>query len=430
MPRTVRDTNLETRNARARLAARHKPYFRLIDAGCHIGYRKGDRGGSWHARYFIGSGKYREQRLGLADDKQDGDGVHVLSFSQAQAKARTWFSAVAREQAGITHTGKYTFAKAVEDYMGWFRNNRKSVSHTELMINTYLLPEFGHMEVSKITAKRMTDWLHTLANMPCRLRTKKGQETRYKEKRNDDEAKRKRKSSANRILNILKAILNMAYKEGHVANDDQWRRVKPFAKVDHAKIRFLQLDECQRLINACDTDFRRLVQAALLTGCRYSELARLRCEDYIADNDCIYIRESKNGKPRSVQLNAEGIAFFKQSVAGRAGSELMLSRCDERMWRNAHQARPMRNACIAANIKHASFHILRHTYASHLAMKGVPLTVIAQQLGHSDTRICEKHYAHLCPSYVADMIKTNLPRFGVKANDNVVPIAKKSRAVS
>jgi integrase len=42
-----------------------------------------------------------------------------------------------------------------------------------------------------------------------------------------------------------------------------------------------------------------------------------------------------------------------------------------------------------------NFHILRHTHGSHLAMNGVPLGVIAAQLGHADTRMTEKHYAHL-----------------------------------
>jgi hypothetical protein len=48
-----------------------------------------------------------------------------------------------------------------------------------------------------------------------------------------------------------------------------------------------------------------------------------------------------------------------------------------------------------------TFHILRHTHGSHLAMNGVPMGVIAAQLGHADTRMTEKLYAHLAPSYIA-----------------------------
>jgi integrase len=59
-----------------------------------------------------------------------------------------------------------------------------------------------------------------------------------------------------------------------------------------------------------------------------------------------------------------------------------------------------------------SFHVLRHTYASQLAMQRVPLQVIAEQLGHADTRITQKHYAHLSQSYVADVIRTASPALG------------------
>jgi integrase len=63
---------------------------------------------------------------------------------------------------------------------------------------------------------------------------------------------------------------------------------------------------------------------------------------------------------------------------------------------------------------------VRHTYASALAMKGVPMGVIAAQLGHSDTRMTEKHYAHIAPSYVADTIRAALPGLGIVEESNIV----------
>jgi site-specific recombinase XerD len=77
-------------------------------------------------------------------------------------------------------------------------------------------------------------------------------------------------------------------------------------------------------------------------------------------------------------------------------------------------------ACERAKIKPpASFHVLRHTYASHLVMNGAPLPVLARNLGHSDTRMAEKHYAHLAPSYVADAIRAAAPALGLKTTTNV-----------
>jgi integrase len=57
-----------------------------------------------------------------------------------------------------------------------------------------------------------------------------------------------------------------------------------------------------------------------------------------------------------------------------------------------------------------------------LAMRGVPMGVIAEQLGHSNSRVTEKHYAHLAPSYVADTIRANAPRFGFAQELKVSPL--------
>ena len=54
-----------------------------------------------------------------------------------------------------------------------------------------------------------------------------------------------------------------------------------------------------------------------------------------------------------------------------------------------------------------------------LAMQGVPMPVIARQLGHADTRMTEKHYAHLSPNYVADTIRAHFPELGILERANV-----------
>jgi integrase len=82
----------------------------------------------------------------------------------------------------------------------------------------------------------------------------------------------------------------------------------------------------------------------------------------------------------------------------------------------------MERAYKAAKIDHLTFHGLRHTYASRLVMKGVPLHVIAAQLGHSDTRMVEKHYGHLAPNYVADTVRNAFDRLNIVESNNVVPL--------
>ena len=50
-------------------------------------------------------------------------------------------------------------------------------------------------------------------------------------------------------------------------------------------------------------------------------------------------------------------------------------------------------------------------------MDGMPLMVVAKNLGHSDTRMVEKHYGHLAPSYVAEAVRRHAPTFGFEASN-------------
>jgi hypothetical protein len=99
MARTVRDAKLETRTARARLKEGSAYWRTLVPGQLHLGYRKrrADAPGSWVARRYIGLdaggvGRYRKQRLGLADDFQDSDGQLVLhSMHRCAAASRPRF---------------------------------------------------------------------------------------------------------------------------------------------------------------------------------------------------------------------------------------------------------------------------------------------------------------------------------------------------
>ena len=78
----------------------------------------------------------------------------------------------------------------------------------------------------------------------------------------------------------------------------------------------------------------------------------------------------------------------------------------------------MRNACQAARIEPAiGFHILRHTWASLRIMAGMPLMVAAQVLGHSDTRMVEKHYGHLAQSFIREAVRSTALHLGPVEND-------------
>src|SRR5258705_8169560 len=101
MARTVRDANLETRAARIRLKPAGKPYYRSLEHGLHLGYRKPLSGpGRWIARHYVGNQKYETQVIAAADDFSDADDVEILDYRQAQQKTPDRREARARAGAG------------------------------------------------------------------------------------------------------------------------------------------------------------------------------------------------------------------------------------------------------------------------------------------------------------------------------------------
>ncbi|MGE5242301.1 MAG: tyrosine-type recombinase/integrase [Bacteroidota bacterium] len=417
MARKVRDANLDNRSARTRLKAGRKPHYRLMEKGLHIGYRRPVSGGAgrWVARYYRGDGRYEVQAIdGVADDFADADGVSVLNFGQAQERARRLASRPAV-------TGAIT---TVADAIAYYFKSRHTYD-AEQRANALILPTLGEVGIRELTTEKIRDWHHHLAKQSPRVRGRPGEAPQYRKTAHDGEAKRRRRSSANRTLTVLKAALNHCWRDGKIISNDAWQRVKPFKSVDAARVRYLQKDEARRLVNAAEPEFRLLVQAALLTGARYGELTRLRVEDFHVDSDTIGVRESKSGKPRHIVLNSEGAQFFRTTTAGRSGGELLFTHAGA-AWGKSYQVRPMRAACIAAGIKPAiSFHGLRHTYASLAIMNGAPPMVVARNLGHADTRMVERHYGHLSESWLAIEIKAKVPELGIVKTANVARLGNK-----
>ncbi len=421
MARASRDVRLENRTNRLKLQG-GKRYFTSITSGLSLAYRRTGKGfGMWYCRLWDDAGLDRMVSVGAADDYQDADGQKILSYSQAQEKCRQ----LARESSR-TSTGKAaTVAEATQHYLDWYRAHRRAVRATESTINTHVLPVWGKVLLMDLKAEDIRRWHEKLAAHPARKRTsKKAAKPAYREAPATADEKRARKSTANRILTVFKAILNRSFRDELVSDDTAWRRVKPFENADEPVTRFLTTDESVRLINACPQDFRRLVKAALFTGARYGELARLKVADVNVDTKMISISpESKSGKKRFIPLSDEGLDFFRSTIAGKTGNEFVFTRGDGKPWGMNHQIRQIKEACKIACIEPAiSFHELRHTYASLLAQAGADLLTISKLLGHADTRITSRHYTHLCDKTLANAVRSLLPSFGHVSEKKVVSI--------
>lgn len=374
-------------------------------------YRRGPQGGSWYARVYAGKGQYQQAQIGGADDHVDANAETVLTFYQAQEKARKLAQSHNRER-GIGLSLDLTVAEAADKYLAWYKEHRRAHTETEHSVRAHILPALGSTRVDELSSAAIRRWLEQLAAKPARVRTKKqAKRAAYRAAPKTADEKRARKSTANRIFNILKALLNRAYQDGLVASDSAWRKVKPFAKVDEARIRFLTDAEALRLVNACPADLRQLVRAGLLTGARFGELAGLQAKDVNLDTAQVYVSPAKSGRSRYVPLNDEGVTLFQSVVAGKTGDQLLFAKTSGEPWGKNHHVRPLLDACDTAKVKPAiSFHELRHTYASHLAQAGVDLLTISKLLGHADTRITSKHYAHLADKTLAAAV-TKLPSF-------------------
>jgi integrase len=499
--RTVKDAKLYSRDARGKLPAGPAAHWTTIIPGkLHLGYRRNDkkRPGYWIMRRYIGidnvpigKSPYRKHRIGLADDFEDNDGTDVLTYADAQRLAIDRMRAMAGGRAAEAERGPPTVWAATVEYLDHLRaeGDTRAADDAERRAAAMYKHELGDTMVTDLTTTRIVRWRNTLAEQGARVRTRASEKQRHRAATTDD-AKRARRATVNRTLTILKAVLNMAWRNGRVPDDKEWRRVKPFESVHAARPGYLTLGEAGRLINTCDpaTGFRDLVHAALLTGARYGELCALNVRDFHRGK--LHVAQSKSGKPRDVVLSKEGTDFFERLCAGRPGGDVMLVNKDwpsrkerlvaRELWRRAREETErrkrqtaqeekrersvgldavaaelearglrdelrreiqddmrwhkseqdilMREACGRATIEPAvGFHQLRHTWASHAVMNSMPLLVVARNLGHADTRMVEKHYGHLAPSFIDDAIRAHSPEYGQVASSNVVPVARRAR---
>jgi integrase len=99
------------------------------------------------------------------------------------------------------------------------------------------------------------------------------------------------------------------------------------------------------LINAADNEFRPMIEAALATGCRYSELCNLKVSDFHPDSKTLSIRHSKSGKGRAVFLTSEGVELFETLAAGHRGNEPLIRRDNGLPFYTVQQVRRMEATC-------------------------------------------------------------------------------------
>lgn len=393
MVRRVRKANLETATPRLKLPVAKKPIFVPIGPGVSLGYRRNKTTGTWVLRIADGSGGAKTTAIGHADDFETADDHSVLTYWQAQDKARLLV-----RSAGSEKIQPLTVRRAIEQYLAALeaRSSAHTAKDTRGRLERLFLPTFADGLVAALTKTNLERWLASLLR-----------------KDPDPEVVRRSKDTANRVLTMVKAALNHAVKDNshRVSDDSAWRHVRPFQRVSRARDTHFTMEEARSLIRAArktDSAFADLLTAGLLTGARYGELISCRVCSFDRTHETLHIGEGKTGQ-RTIILQSDAVKFFSGITADRDRNAPLLARADGHAWRSSQQTRRMAEvvAMVGANLE-SCFYTLRHTYISRSIEAGVPLIVLAQNCGTS-VRMIETTYAKILAEHRRSYIQAGAP---------------------
>lgn len=403
-----------------KLPYRDAPHWFTIQLSRHIGiYRPNDRICTWTARYLTSGKKYKQRRLGRAISSPDET---AIGLSEAIERAFDWFNSPEVETAGnrpssATRTSRicctpigstYTVAHALRDYAEWTAIARSQGGHYNnlVLINYHLIPNFAQIPLEDFTAEHLTQLAKQVVETPPRS----GFEPWNAERRSladlSPDELRRRKRTFNSLVTILRMAFRHAWENGRIDSERPWRCLRRIAVNHSPRTIFLDRQECRRLLEACTPALRKLVQAALYTGCRVGELGALRVEDVGYQVYGVRIAAFKRSPSRFVFLPDEGMAFFLACCDGKSPRDPVFLSDKGRPWKKQHTGLFRRAVSVAGLPSEFVFHGLRHTYASDLVRQGVPLDIVAKQLGHSNTITVSNTYGHLAEHFREDQIRT------------------------
>jgi integrase len=360
----AKDNSIDSPTKRNKLIPRREPYWQKITAGQYLGFRRTRTGGAWVARVRV-EGQQRYQALEVVDAWDNKD-----AYDNAHSKAFEWFTT-----AATVEDHHYRVKDAVADYVEHLRvnNSEASAKDAESRMDNHLTDKLKDCQLTNLKTVQIKRWHQDLVRVS-----------------DDEEDVRKSKDGANKLLTKLKAALNLAFNNGLVATDREWRRVKPFKDVGGVRILFLTDKQVQRLLEHADGAFKNILEAAKLTGARYGELASVRVADLDTKHGTLLL-DGKTGE-RLCYLSDEALAWFKQQAKAKLPKALLLPKDDGTEWGKSHQARPMKAAVKAAKLpRDTVFYSLRHYHISKALLAGVPAQVVAENCGTS-IRMIEKHY--------------------------------------
>lgn len=402
-----------------KLSVRDSPYWHHLLVGRHIGIHRPDgRHCNWTARLLTKDRRYVQLCLGSALSL----GKTPLSYEDAVDAAFRWFEEwdVRGEAAERAPRGRadglnfcpigetYSVGHALYDYLKWSKIARSTGGHYNVVVllNHHLSGGITHRALEDFTATDLQEIALKIIKTPPRFGfSRHHAQPMAREHLTADELRR-RKRTYNSVVGILKTAFQYAWENGRVSSDRPIRCLKRISVVHTSRLLFLNREECRRLLDNCTPALRDLTLAALYTGCRVGELGTLRVEDVGYQVFGLRIAAFKRSPARYVFLPDEGMAFFLRKIEGKAPKDLVF-RSEKGMAIKKQHSTLFRRAVSKAGLpEEFVFHGLRHTYASDLIRQGVPLEVVARQLGHADTRTVSQTYGHIAEQFREQQIRT------------------------
>jgi integrase len=197
-------------------------------------------------------------------------------------------------------------------------------------------------------------------------------------------------STINREMSCLRHIFRKAVEWDMVERSPFERGKSLMLKENNKRFRFLTEEEIPKLLAECPKHLRNVVECALNTGMRKGEILNLKWDQI--RNGFIYLDKTKTNEARQIPVNDDLKVLFKKiRLEQHFKSEYVFTYQGERF----DFVKTSFNAALKrAGITDFRFHDLRHTFASHLLMKGGTLKDVQEILGHT-TMTMTLRYAHL-----------------------------------
>lgn len=311
-----------------------------------------------------------------------------------RAAALRW--AQARERELYVHTPAETKREAptlaafaprfLDGYAVANRQKPSGIAAKETILRVHLVPLLGRKRLDRITAEDVQ-----------RLKTR---------------LHRRATKTVNNVLSVLNTLLKVAVEWGAIERMPCTVRLLPMTHPSEAS--FHDFDEYERLIKAAkDLDWRAhlIVLLGGDAGLRCGEMMALEWTDIDLIKRMLWVRRSdwkgnvtvpKGGRPRLVPLTN------RLTGALRAHRHLKSDRvaCQD-------DGRPLTQKIVRllvlrsarlAGLANGGVHILRHTFCSHLAMRGAPARAIQELAGHKDLSTSQR-YMHLSPAAIEGAIR-------------------------